>query len=80
MHTLFTRLCLQAKCYRDAIAVLDIDVFDFPSSKGNRDDNGKGAEVGYRDVLEYYLYGAILYMGVKRWRRAMDYLYHVRRL
>lgn len=78
MHTLFTRLCLQAKCYRDAVPVLDIDVFDFPVSKAKDvEHTGKGTDVGYRDVLEYYYYGAMLYMGVKNWRGAMDYLCHV---
>jgi len=79
MHTLFTRLCLQAKCYRDAMPVLDVDVFDFPASKGAKDVdlNGKGFEVMYRDVMEFYLFGALLYMGVKKWRRAMDYLCYV---
>ena len=78
MHTIFVRLCVQARCYRDAIPILDIDVFDFPASKNpSKDDMGKGLEVGYRDVLEYYLYGAILYMGMKNWRKAMDFLCHV---
>lgn len=78
MHTLFTRLCLQAKCYRDALPVLEVDVFDFPASKSIKLDDvgGKGFEVGYRDVLEFYLYGGMLYAGVKKWRRALDYLSH----
>ena len=78
MHTLFTRLCLQGRCYRDAIPILDVDVFDFPASKGVKDDlNWKGFEVVYKDVLEFYFFGAIIYMGTKKWRRAMDYLCHV---
>lgn len=78
MHTIFTRLCLQGRCYRDAVPILDIDVFDFPASKGLKDDvNGKGFEVIYQEVLEFYFFGAMMYMGVKKWRRAMDYLCHV---
>lgn len=80
MHPLFARLCLQASCFRDALPVLEVDVFDFPVSKSTKDieHNVKAAEVSYRDVLEYYYYAAMLYMGVKNWRRAMDFLIHVR--
>ena len=80
MHPLFARLCLQARCFRDALPVVDVDVFDFPASKATKDTEHmvKGAEVTYRDVLEYYYYAAMLYMGNKNWRRAMDYLCHVR--
>jgi COP9 signalosome complex subunit 3 len=79
MHTAFARFCIKANCYRDALSILDIDIFDFPTSRASKDIDfgGKGFEVAYQDVLQYYLYGAMLYMGMKKWRRSLDYLAHV---
>jgi COP9 signalosome complex subunit 3 len=80
MHTIFARLCLQAKCYRDAMPILDVDAFDFPPKNNMAEEASMGArgfEVGSREVLEFYLYGGMLYAGVKKWRRALDYLAHV---
>ncbi|KAI5815670.1 hypothetical protein BZA77DRAFT_344695 [Pyronema omphalodes] len=74
MHTIFTRICLKAKCYRDAIQVLDIDIFDAPQSRSAKDADLRGFELLSQEVMEYYLYGAQLYMGVKNWRRAQDFL------
>ncbi|TGZ84473.1 hypothetical protein EX30DRAFT_391924 [Ascodesmis nigricans] len=74
MHLLFARACLKANCFRDALAVLDIDVFDFPLSKNYMEGSQdiRGSEVSYQDVLSYFLYGAMLYHGVKNWERAFD--------
>jgi hypothetical protein len=80
MHTIFTRICLKAKCYRDAIQVLDIDIFDSPPSRSAKDADLRGFELLSHEVMEYYLYGAQLYMGVKNWRRAQDFLSQVRHL
>ncbi|KAI5776631.1 hypothetical protein EDC01DRAFT_681752 [Geopyxis carbonaria] len=78
LHSLFAQMCLKAKCFRQAITILDIDVVDFPSSKSKDPDfTGKGTEITYQTVLNYYLYGAILYMGLKNWRRALDFLSYV---
>ncbi|KAF8542505.1 hypothetical protein BDD12DRAFT_824617, partial [Trichophaea hybrida] len=57
MHTLFTRLCLQARCYRDAMPVLDVDVFDFPASKGAKDIDLNGrASKWWRRAMDYLCY------------------------
>jgi COP9 signalosome complex subunit 3 len=61
--------------------ILDVDAFDFPPRNNKAAEEatvgGKGFEVGPREVLEFYLYGGMLYAGVKKWRRALDYLAHV---
>lgn len=44
---------------------------------GNRDSNFKGQEVSYQDVLKFYLYGGMIYLGVKNWRRALEYFQYV---
>lgn len=36
--------------------------------------NGLTSKLDYRDHLEYFLYGAMLYMGVKKWERALLFL------
>lgn len=81
MHTPFIRLCLMTKCYRDGAAVLDIDLVEFPyvKSKPGEPENTPGGrkEVTYQDVLCYFLYGGMIYMGLKEWRRAADFLTYV---
>lgn len=81
MHTSFIRLCLLTKCYRDGAAVLDIDLIEFPyvKSKPGESENMSGGrkEVTYQDVLCYFLFGGMIYMGLKEWRRAADFLTYV---
>lgn len=36
--------------------------------------NGLTSKLDYRDYLEYFLYGAMLYMGLKMWERALLFL------
>jgi len=75
LHPLFLRLCLEAKCYRDAAAIVDIDLVEFPCiSTGKVTDNARVREITYQDVLTYFLYAGMIYMGIKEWRRAADYL------
>lgn len=78
VHHRFLQLCLSTRCFRDALVVLDIELFDFPLSKAkDLDPASRGFEVTYQDVLEYYLFGGIVYMGMKNWRRAVDHLTYV---
>lgn len=82
MHERFLRVCLRAKCLRAALPVLDINIFDFPESKNDAaeidvESGFKEQEVTYQDVLSYFLFGGIVYIGMKDWRRALDYLSYV---
>ncbi|KAG0636556.1 hypothetical protein HOY80DRAFT_1054128 [Tuber brumale] len=78
LHPLFLRLCLEAKCYRDAAAIVDIDLVEFPCvSTGKVAENARAREITYQDVLTYFLYAGMIYMGIKEWRRAADYLTYV---
>ncbi|KAL7269298.1 hypothetical protein RUND412_008045 [Rhizina undulata] len=73
MHSPFLRLCIRSKCYRDALAVLDIDILEFPGNKkGDASETKK--EVIYQDVLTYFLYAGMIHLGLKDWRRAVDML------
>lgn len=73
LHAIFVQKCLEAKCYRDATSVLDIGITEFPFGK-------KGiTEVSNQDVLQYFLYGGMIYIGLKDWRKAADFLSFVRK-
>jgi len=48
-----------------------MNLTDLPSKKEAKD-------IGYQDVVAYFLYGGMVYIGLKNWRRAMDYLTYVR--
>ncbi|EWC46713.1 hypothetical protein DRE_03958 [Drechslerella stenobrocha 248] len=69
LHPKFVKKCLDSRCFRAALPILDVDIEEFPP-KGDK-------EVTYRDVLHYYIYGAMIYMAMKKWRRASDFLQFV---
>ncbi|KAL8765422.1 MAG: hypothetical protein Q9209_007490 [Squamulea sp. 1 TL-2023] len=91
-HLVFVRLCLEARTFRAAKAVLDKDVYEFPSSakmlpnaqlpcshhdtsSGFITDKSELSDIiTYRDPLHYFLYGAMIYMALKEWRRAILFL------
>ncbi|KAI9849767.1 MAG: hypothetical protein M1838_006268 [Thelocarpon superellum] len=87
-HLLFVRLCLEAKTYRAALPVLDRDILDFPSTQHNASasgpdqvsssfitvSSGLSATLHYTDHLEYHLLGAMVYMGLKKYERALEFL------
>lgn len=80
MHPIFARMCLKTKCFCEALPVIDIDVFDFPMSRSGSNEvdlSDRVMEVTYQDVLSYFLFAAIIYLGVKNWRRSMDLLSYV---
>ena len=47
-----------------------MDLTELPLKKEVKD-------ISYQDVLAYFLYGGMIYIGLKNWRRAMDYLTYV---
>ena len=54
----------------------------FPFLSSNHDssstfitpESGLSAKLDYRDHLLYFLYGAMIYMGLKKWKRALFFL------
>lgn len=92
-HTLFVRLCLEARAYRVSCPILDNDIYHFPASLGKNPTNapllcakhdsssayinstsGLSDTLNHKDHLQYFLYGAMLYIGMKRWDRALLFL------
>lgn len=37
-------------------------------------DSGLSAKLDYRDHLQYFLFGAMIYMGLRQWKRALSFL------
>ena len=37
-------------------------------------DSGLSAKLEYRDHMQYYLYGAMIYIGLKQWDKALGFL------
>ncbi|KAK6503283.1 hypothetical protein TWF481_008310 [Arthrobotrys musiformis] len=70
LHTKFVKRCLDARSFRAALAILDVDIEEFPVKGSDKD-------VTYRDVLQYFLYGSMVYIAMKKWRRASDFLQFV---
>ena len=91
-HLVFVHLCLQERCFRDALPILDNDVFHFPtmydknsnqpllcaqhetSSTYITNTSGISEKLYCNHHLQYFLYGAMLYIGVKDWNRALLFL------
>ena len=89
-HVLFVRLCLEANTYRAGLDILDRDILEFPSANTNMPslpstgdqpssmyitpNSNLSAKLAYTDHLEYHLYGAMVYIGLKKWERALEFL------
>ena len=89
-HLLFAQLCLEAKSYRAALPLLDQVIFDFPAANTSTASlpstldqasslfittaSSHSATLHYTDHLEYHLYGAMIYAGLKKWSRAIECL------
>ncbi|KAI9683678.1 MAG: hypothetical protein M1829_004983 [Trizodia sp. TS-e1964] len=83
-HLMFLRLCLEAKSYRAAVPILDKDIFNFPAKFPTHHNSpiitassGHSTKLEYTDHLEYHLFGATIYMCLKNWERAQEFLSYV---
>jgi COP9 signalosome complex subunit 3 len=89
-HVIFLRHCLEAKCFRDALPIIDRDILEFaphsrpqnvlistlslPSSSYIYIQSGLTEKLTYRSHLEYHLFAALIYIGLKNWERALQFL------
>lgn len=91
-HLLFVRLCLRTRSLREACQILDYDFHSFPGPSSehslpcavHRTSNAfitsrfqLSGKISVNDVLEYYLLGAIVYIGLGEWRQALYQVEHV---
>lgn len=68
VHHEFVKMCLLAKCYHIAARVLDDDVLYLPEQ-----DGGKVPELKIEHVLMYHYYGGMVYVGLKKLERALQF-------
>lgn len=88
-HVLLTRLCLLARAYALALPVLDQTICQFPttSDKLNYQQNDSDIDLttdfqsfaphlslSHTDHLQYFLYGGMIYMALKKWNKARHFL------
>jgi COP9 signalosome complex subunit 3 len=64
LHTDFVQLCLLAKCYRTALPILDEDIFEVST---------EATGLTPRDLLCYYYYGGRVYVGMKQYKKALEF-------
>ncbi|XP_018428131.1 PREDICTED: COP9 signalosome complex subunit 3 isoform X2 [Nanorana parkeri] len=62
IHADLCQLCLLAKCFKPALAYLDVDMMDICKENGAYDA---------RPFLCYYYYGGMIYTGLKNFERAL---------
>ncbi|CAG8742606.1 13987_t:CDS:2, partial [Funneliformis caledonium] len=65
LHQMFIKECLLSRCYKQALPILknDITEIDVPSTA-----------IFYTDHLLYHYYGAMVYIGLKNYERALYFL------
>lgn len=64
LHTDFVQLCLLAKCYRTALPVIDEDIFEVSTETTGLQP---------KDLLLYYYYGGRVYVGLKMYKKALEF-------
>ncbi|KAJ1695924.1 hypothetical protein LUZ63_012622 [Rhynchospora breviuscula] len=62
LHSDFLLLCLLAKCYKPSLSVLENDIFEAENPK---------------DLFLFYYYGGMIYIGLKRFSKALECLHNV---
>jgi hypothetical protein len=60
LHREFAKLCLKAKCYQHSLRVIEHPVIAF----------SKAATA--MDIVSYFYYRGLLYLGLKRWKDAIE--------
>ncbi|KAL5991110.1 COP9 signalosome complex subunit 3 [Asimina triloba] len=61
LHPDFLLLCLSAKCYKAALCILEEDIFEVDQP---------------RDIFLYSYYGGMISIGLKRFRKALEFLHN----
>ena len=65
LHREFTKLCLKAKCYQHSLRVIEHPVIAFSKA------------TTAMDIVSYFYYRGLLYLGLKRWNDAIEQFQHV---
>lgn len=88
-HVLLSRLSLLARAYTLALPVIDQTICQFsattdkPNYQQNESDIdpspslhlfGPHSNLSHKDHLQYFLYGGMIYMALKKWNKARHFL------
>jgi COP9 signalosome complex subunit 3 len=65
VHRPFAQVCILAKCYKEATAMLEAQIIDLPAERAGLDPY---------DIVVYAYYGAMIHIGMKRYMEALTYL------
>jgi COP9 signalosome complex subunit 3 len=65
-HKDLLQVCLSAKVFKAPLQIMERDIFDVSA-------DGVGA-CQFRDLLLYYYYGGMIYIGLKQFSKALDFL------
>jgi COP9 signalosome complex subunit 3 len=65
VHRPFAQVCILAKCYKEATAMLDAQIIDLPANRAGLEPY---------DIVVYAYYGAMIHIGMKRYMDALTYL------
>lgn len=65
LHREFAKLCLKAKCYQHSLRIIEHPVIAFSKS------------TKAMDIVAYFYYRGLLYLGLKRWDDAIEQFQHV---
>ena len=88
LHLRFVHSCLSARAFTDALPVLNNDIFHFPTTEKHFDTTllcshrlspslylaSMSNKLKPQDHLKYFLYGAMVYIALKEWERALLFL------
>jgi len=69
IHGEYVKMCLVAKCYHAAVRVLDEDILYIPAKEDRKSHYFK-----IEHLLLYHYYGGMVYIGLKRFDRALQFL------
>lgn len=67
IHADFLQVCLLSKCYKASLSILEDDIFEI--------DQKRTALVP-RDFLLYCYYGGMVYIGLKKFSKALEFFQH----
>jgi len=73
VHSEFLRVCLKAKVYHLAAAVLDQPIFDIVNS-GNSSSLNSSHQLTPQSFLSYFYYGALVRIGTREYIKALQLL------
>lgn len=65
LHREFAKLCLKAKCYQHSLRVIEHPVIAFSKT------------TSAMDIVSYFYYRGLLFLGLKRWKDALEQFQHV---